>query len=135
VHVCLLHILSCDGRTRAIHISLFQSRAFTPNAGVNSQRRGRVWRTTIIPLRESDGVTVVRERKIGFRRSRVSSQILLRRTRNSPPKHWAPNRHIDLIEWVHDGLDPRIIHLKEEVLSSFFSSGGGGIKAGGGIRR
>jgi hypothetical protein len=63
--------------------------------------------------------------------SLFSSKILLRSPSNPRPKHRTSHRHIQLIKRVHDGLDPGIVYVKEEILGCFFGCGAGGIECCG----
>lgn len=65
-----------------------------------------------------------------YPRSKTSPclQILPPRRSNPRPEHRAGNLHICPVEGIHDGLDPVLVDLGEEVPDSFLGGRGGRVR-------
>ena len=56
------------------------------------------------------------------------SKVLFRRCRNPSPKYWTLHWRIQSIEWVHQILDPGIVHLHHELPHGLLRRSRGGIR-------
>jgi hypothetical protein len=76
---------------------------------------------TLFVLTNADGLKICLVPRNTFVDMRLDnpSKILLPSSLHPTPKHRTLDRHIDVIEWTHDSLDPVLIYFLEELLDCF----------------